>query len=165
LLLPDKPFSDEDPSLADLRSSLRALLGTLSYAQLVHIPPHLDLNPSPSAPSYDEVKAEVLALAAPPPRPPYPPAGPPAGASPAELAAQQKKLTPPHKPPASQAIFDDTVAALKKWNKRREQELALEWMDEAGVEVLWSTRCGEPGCSSCDHPGAELWEADEEKDK
>ncbi|KAL7338744.1 hypothetical protein BJY59DRAFT_338783 [Rhodotorula toruloides] len=164
-IVANKPFNDEEPTLPDLRTSLRALLLTLSDAQLAHIPPHLDLNPSPSAPSYEDVEAEILSLAAPPPQPPYPAAGPPAGASPAELAAQQKKLTPPYKPPASQQIFDDTVVALQKWNKRREEELAIEWMEKAGVQLEWSTRCGDLDCRDCDHPGADLWEADEDEDK
>ncbi|BGP27269.1 hypothetical protein JCM10295v2_006233 [Rhodotorula toruloides] len=146
-IVTNNPFSDDDPTLPNLRSSVRALLLTLSDAQLAHIPPHLDLNLTPSTPSYDAVKAELLALPAPPPEPPYPAAGPPAGATPAELAAKQKKLNPPYKPPASQQIFDDTVAAVKRWNKRREEELAIERMEKAG------------------HPGADLWEADEETDK
>ncbi|GEM10695.1 hypothetical protein Rt10032_c12g4712 [Rhodotorula toruloides] len=168
-IVTNNPFSDDDPTLPNLRSSVRALLLTLSDAQLAHIPPHLDLNLTPSTPSYDAVKAELLALPAPPPEPPYPAAGPPAGATPAELAAKQKKLNPPYKPPASQQIFDDTVAAVKRWNKRREEELAIERMEKAGVQLEWSERGGGGGGNveyrGCEHPGADLWEADEETDK
>ncbi|GAA6044031.1 hypothetical protein JCM8097_004314 [Rhodosporidiobolus ruineniae] len=147
-----------DPTLAHLRLTLRNLLVALSDSQLEHlISSSLVLNSPPGALPFTTVKSDVLALGQP---------APPLGASTGfnglidGLGGEKKKKKPVPRPAAPQNIVDEAAAALKAWQLRKEEDLAVAWGEaQDGVELRWGTEvCEEKECSCKEgYPGWDAW--------
>ncbi|GAA5853136.1 hypothetical protein JCM8547_000214 [Rhodosporidiobolus lusitaniae] len=166
------PHPSDSPTLSTLRHTLRGFLTSLSPSQLEHlVSSSLVLNSPPNAMSYASVKAEVLALGTPPA--PITGDGSPFGVSTKGLGStsaatgdamalkkkKQKQQQLLLRPAAPQNIVDSASSALKAWQKRREEEWALEWIGkEEGVKVEWGVGCGDPSCGcGKGHPGWGEW--------
>ncbi|GAA5900072.1 hypothetical protein JCM6882_002606 [Rhodosporidiobolus microsporus] len=179
-LVTRKPHHD-NPKLSDLRQTLRALLVTLSPSQLDHlISSALVLNSPPNALPFASVKAELLALGTPPPPPNANGSGTNGAVFGSSMAngaglglggggVGKKKPKQPPVVPAPQNILDEARAALVVWQKRREEDWAVEWCaKEGGVELRWGqTDCWDLDCNGCEkgHPGWEQWMGGEDEDR
>ncbi|ORY88254.1 hypothetical protein BCR35DRAFT_324323 [Leucosporidium creatinivorum] len=105
-----------DPTLLTLRSDLRTLLLSLSPTQVSHLTSSLTLNDPPNALAFPVVKQEVINLAASP--------------TPPSAGGGGKKPMP--RPAAPQGIVDTAKVALGKWQRKREEEWAVEWCEATG---------------------------------
>ncbi|GAA5972946.1 hypothetical protein JCM11641_000334 [Rhodosporidiobolus odoratus] len=174
-----KPYTNDDPSLSDLRTTLRSLLLTLSPTQVEHLSPSsLILNNPPGALPYSVIRAEIIALSQPPPAPRLSPfslsAKLPTLSSQADSAEETKKMKQKKntRPPAAQSIVNQASVALKAYQLRKEQEGAIEFFEKneregGGLKLAWGTEnCGEPGCGCGGvYPGGEGWRSGEDEDK
>ncbi|BGP19566.1 hypothetical protein JCM10213_000166 [Rhodosporidiobolus nylandii] len=159
-----EPYTADDPTLSSLRATLRALLVTLSPTQLEHlINSTLSPNSPPNALPYAAQKGELLSLGTPPPPPSTSPFGAVNGVgvngngAGGEKPAKKKKQ---QRGPAPENILAEARTALLAWQKRKEQEGAVEWFEgEEGVELLWGSEgCGDWACDCVkSYPGWEMW--------
>lgn len=105
---PALPTPNTYPTLATLTAELRTALAVLSPTQLdLLATTAIALNDPPNALPFVTVRQEVKALA---------------GAN---------TLT------AGQALVDIAKVAVGKWQSRREDEWAIEWCGQNGVDLLW----------------------------
>ncbi|BGP51198.1 hypothetical protein JCM10450v2_007127 [Rhodotorula kratochvilovae] len=159
-IVANEPIMDDEPSTAELRSSLRKLLIPLSPSQVAHLPSQLSLNPPPGGLSFPVIRQELVNLPLPPPMPPYPlkPNGKSVAAGDPPAAAKKGPEAGP-RAAADQSLVDDARRAMQRWHERREREWAIEWCRrEEGVELRWGVGCPDEGCDCWrNHPGAAEW--------
>lgn len=114
---PSPPTPDARiPTLASITAELRTTLAALSPTQVVHLTSALVLNDPPGALPFAVCKAEVIAL------------------------AHRVGGEDPKKPrlAATAEGVESARNAMVVWQRRREEEWAIEWCGAAeGVELVW----------------------------
>lgn len=114
------PLPPTTPSATTLRIELRTLLLSLSPTQILHLPTSLSLDGPPNAHSFEVVRQEIINLAA--------PALGEGGLGSGKVGAKVQA--------ASQEVVEAAVGAMRKWQRRREDEWAMEWFAaQEGVEL------------------------------
>lgn len=66
---------------------------------------------------------------------------------------------PPPRPAGTQQVFEEACTLTQKWQRAREDELAVQYCQQAvGVELKWGVGCGDWDCSCRSaHPGYSEW--------
>lgn len=144
---------------SELRNQVRAILLTLSPAQVSHVPSRLSVNPPPNAPSFAEIEQELIALTAPPAKPLLSVNG--AANGQAAAAAADGQPATPSRPAGTQQVFDDACKLAQRWIQEREDELAVQFCRQTlGVDLCWGNGCDD-WCydSHSQHPGYSEWHA------
>ncbi|GAA5984424.1 hypothetical protein JCM10908_003341 [Rhodotorula pacifica] len=169
------PDGDDEPSLpalARLASRLRQKrslsdwvgafhLTIVAPAQVSHIPSQLLVNLPPNAPSFEQIQQEILALPEPPVKTPLSVNGlvdaNGLGNGNGNGAAPQQPAPP--RPAGTQQVFDDACALAQRWQRAREDELAVQFCRQAiGVELKWGVGCEDWDCDCrTTHPGYSEW--------
>ncbi|KAM0786812.1 hypothetical protein ACM66B_002244 [Microbotryomycetes sp. NB124-2] len=116
-------------TLNELRIALRTKLLALTASQVGHLTMSLRLNSPPNGLDFAVVKQEIVTMST----------QPEPSMSTLKPSSKKKKKQVAAPLPASQAIVNDAVSAMKKWQARREEEWSIEWVKQThGVELHWS---------------------------
>ncbi|GAA5939216.1 uncharacterized protein JCM15063_004453 [Sporobolomyces koalae] len=134
-------------SAAEKRMSLKALVGTLSPAQLSQLGSKLRFNPDGSFPriTFASIKAELAELVAIRADPPYASPFPP---KPGEPAYDKPKSGSKNKNNgvnivATRETFEQADRLLQDWVTQREEDAAHDWLVRPSNQVLLTHDCGD----------------------